>query len=272
MKSIQYITNSCSNEYRFGFNGQEKDQEIYNNQSTTTATFWEYDGRIGRRWNTDPKPTIGISDYACFANSPIMCGDHLGDSTRYYNKGNLIGITHDKLPNAVVDFSMDDKTIDTWKAKLEKNKDNDELNKQLRSLGQVYELKQFDDYIGKADKDKSKEYKGYSNEHLSFLYQIGNRILLGKENFTGDSDDVTGSPDGYDAVGKIHNHTNAGKPNPNTGVGVLQHVPTIGRDDFLVNGSKAYSIVYSPTTIFFYNKANCPMIPVPRYDRFKRKN
>jgi hypothetical protein len=29
--------------YRFRFNGQEKDQKIYNNQSTTTALFWEYD-------------------------------------------------------------------------------------------------------------------------------------------------------------------------------------------------------------------------------------
>ena len=75
MKSIQYMSNSCSNEYRFAFNGQEKDQEIYNNQSTTTATFWEYDGRIGRRWNRDPKPTVGISDYAVMRNNPIWFND-----------------------------------------------------------------------------------------------------------------------------------------------------------------------------------------------------
>ncbi|NVN95010.1 MAG: hypothetical protein HXX18_06975 [Bacteroidetes bacterium] len=79
MKSIQYISNSSSNEYRFGFNGQEKDPEIYNNQSTTTAMFWEYDGRIGRRWNLDPKPQISISDYAVMANNPIFNLDILGD-------------------------------------------------------------------------------------------------------------------------------------------------------------------------------------------------
>ncbi len=79
MKSIQYMSNSCSNEYRFAFNGQEKDQEIYNNQSTTTATFWEYDGRIGRRWNRDPKPTVGISDYAVMRNNPIWFNDPMGD-------------------------------------------------------------------------------------------------------------------------------------------------------------------------------------------------
>lgn len=77
-----YIINSTNYDagiYRFGFNGQEKDQEIYNNQSTTTATFWEYDGRIGRRWNLDPKPTIGISDYACLGNNPIFSIDPYGD-------------------------------------------------------------------------------------------------------------------------------------------------------------------------------------------------
>lgn len=55
-----------------GFNGQEKDCEIYNNESTTTALFWEYDARIGRRWNLDPKPQISISDYAVFGNCPIL--------------------------------------------------------------------------------------------------------------------------------------------------------------------------------------------------------
>ncbi|MDA3891191.1 MAG: hypothetical protein PF517_05950, partial [Salinivirgaceae bacterium] len=42
-------------EYRFGFGGQEKDDEITGNSGTHyTAAFWEYDTRIGRRWNVDP--------------------------------------------------------------------------------------------------------------------------------------------------------------------------------------------------------------------------
>ena len=71
----EYCTGYCG----FAFNGQEKDQEIYNNQSTTTATFWEYDGRIGRRWNRDPKLIIGVSDYATLGNNPIFNTDILGD-------------------------------------------------------------------------------------------------------------------------------------------------------------------------------------------------
>ena len=64
--------------YRFGFNGQEKTTEL--NPSHTTALFWEYDGRLGRRWNLDPKPTVGISSYSCFANNPIFNIDIYGDS------------------------------------------------------------------------------------------------------------------------------------------------------------------------------------------------
>ena len=44
--------------------------------------FWEYDGRIGRRWNLDPKSTIGVSDYSCLGNSPIWHNDPLGDKIK----------------------------------------------------------------------------------------------------------------------------------------------------------------------------------------------
>ncbi|MCU0351893.1 MAG: hypothetical protein MUF43_13865 [Flavobacterium sp.] len=67
---------------RFGFNGQEKDEEVYGAGSLNTAEFWEYDTRIGRRWNVDPKPNVSISSYATFANNPIWYADPLGDTTR----------------------------------------------------------------------------------------------------------------------------------------------------------------------------------------------
>ena len=35
--------------YRYGMNGQEKTDEIHNGHYT--AEFWEYDSRLGRRWN-----------------------------------------------------------------------------------------------------------------------------------------------------------------------------------------------------------------------------
>jgi hypothetical protein len=65
--------------YRFGFNSQEKTDEISGSGNHNTALFWEYDTRLGRRWNRDPKPNPSVSDYACFNNNPIWNTDVLGD-------------------------------------------------------------------------------------------------------------------------------------------------------------------------------------------------
>jgi hypothetical protein len=79
--------NFSSDKYRFGFNGQEKDDEVAGAGNTNTAMFWEYDTRLGRRWNLDPKPDASISNYACFRNSPIFIIDLFGDTT--YVNGEL---------------------------------------------------------------------------------------------------------------------------------------------------------------------------------------
>jgi len=71
-------TYSIGNGYRYSINGQEKTPEIAPN--TTTAEFWQYDARIVRRWNIDPKPNISISPYNCFAGNPIFLADVRGDT------------------------------------------------------------------------------------------------------------------------------------------------------------------------------------------------
>ncbi|MFN6328023.1 MAG: hypothetical protein ACK4WA_04575, partial [Chitinophagales bacterium] len=54
---------STQRTYYFGFNGQEKDNEVYGEGNLNTAEFWQYDTRIGRRWNVDPKLKIWESPY-----------------------------------------------------------------------------------------------------------------------------------------------------------------------------------------------------------------
>ncbi len=68
-----------SGSYRYGFNGQEKDDEVAGAGNTNTAMYWEYDTRLGRRWNLDPNLQVNISDYAVMGNNPIMMCDVLGD-------------------------------------------------------------------------------------------------------------------------------------------------------------------------------------------------
>lgn len=76
--NLKFSENSCAGAYRYGFNSQEKEDEIA--QGVYTAEYWKYDSRIGRRWNLDPKPNASISSYATFANNPLWYTDHLGDT------------------------------------------------------------------------------------------------------------------------------------------------------------------------------------------------
>jgi hypothetical protein len=62
-------------------NGQEKSTEIESNGNSYTAEFWQYDARIGRRWNMDPVKKYYESPYAAFGNNPISFTDRNGDDT-----------------------------------------------------------------------------------------------------------------------------------------------------------------------------------------------
>jgi hypothetical protein len=68
--------------YSYSFNTQMHTDEISGTGNHTTALFWEYDTRLGRRWNLDPKPQVFISDYAVLGNNPIWYNDPIGDTIR----------------------------------------------------------------------------------------------------------------------------------------------------------------------------------------------
>jgi hypothetical protein len=71
-------------EYTFGgANGQEKDFEIF--KGAYTAEFWEYDSRLGKRWNIDPVVKHHESPYVTFAGNPIWLIDPLGADSEEVN-------------------------------------------------------------------------------------------------------------------------------------------------------------------------------------------
>ena len=76
---------------RFGFNGQMKMNEIAGVGNHYTAEFWEYDTRLGRRWNMDPVVKSWRSSYDAFDNSPIWKIDPNGDDDFYNRHGKYIG-------------------------------------------------------------------------------------------------------------------------------------------------------------------------------------
>ncbi len=70
-------------EYRYGMNTQEKDNEIYGEGNSYSAEYWQYDARLGRRWNVDPVSFMFNSPYSVLLNSPILFQDSDGDIIKY---------------------------------------------------------------------------------------------------------------------------------------------------------------------------------------------
>ena len=68
--------------YRYGFNGQENSDEIA--AGLTTAMYWEYDSRIGRRWNLEPLTAQfpELSPYVVLNNNPILNDDPNGAESK----------------------------------------------------------------------------------------------------------------------------------------------------------------------------------------------
>lgn len=78
-----------ASKYRYGFQGQEGDDEVAGQGNSLTAQFWQYDSRLGRRWNVDPVVKSHESPYAAFANNPILLIDPSGaDTSEIYTNGN----------------------------------------------------------------------------------------------------------------------------------------------------------------------------------------
>src|SRR5690606_19502029 len=76
-------------DYRFGFNGQEKVNEIAGIGNHMTATFWEYDTRTARRWNIDPVMKPWESPYSVLGGNPILNIDPLGNDWFKNNDGTI---------------------------------------------------------------------------------------------------------------------------------------------------------------------------------------
>jgi len=73
-------------DYKYGFNGMERYDEVAGNGNSYTAEFWQYDGRLGRRFNLDPVSNESLSPYSCLGNNPFIYVDKEGDVIRIWYK------------------------------------------------------------------------------------------------------------------------------------------------------------------------------------------
>ncbi len=152
--------------YRYGFNGQEKDDEISGAGNMMTAEYWEYDTRLGRRWNMDPdlRSKPWMSPYHAFSNKPIWNIDPNGasDNPVYDKEGSLLG-TDDKglKGDAIVmdkkDFVQGEKHEDELKKDLGLKglKDKDAIKNFAKSFAS---LPNRPDYDGKITLDEANDW------------------------------------------------------------------------------------------------------------------
>jgi RHS repeat-associated protein len=68
------VSNKLNDGYRFGYNGQEKDNEVAGEGNHLAFGDYGYDTRIGKRWNVDPKVVLmpSWSPYTFCKNNPII--------------------------------------------------------------------------------------------------------------------------------------------------------------------------------------------------------
>jgi RHS repeat-associated protein len=71
--------------YRYSMNGQEKEDDL--GSGVTTAEYWMYDAKLGRRWNVDPVIKPFRSGYDAFSNNPVNRVDPNGDDDFFNAQG-----------------------------------------------------------------------------------------------------------------------------------------------------------------------------------------
>jgi len=104
--------NDNSNDYRYGFGGHEKDDEVSGRGNHLSFGDYGYDPRLGRRWNTDPEDQIGISNYAAFRNNPMIYIDPNGREVVIDGKEKDIAFTEvQKSVASELKLSMDDNGV-----------------------------------------------------------------------------------------------------------------------------------------------------------------
>lgn len=139
--------NQSLDDYRFGFNGMEKDDEIKGDGNSYTTLFRQYDPRIGRWMSIDPMMAKfpSLSPYNFSFNNPVLFTDPFGDEPveRYGKVRRLFNwAIGNKLKNEInriaVESGADESDIRTYKNILR---------------GRVYEVTVWETYRNQDDED-----------------------------------------------------------------------------------------------------------------------
>jgi RHS repeat-associated protein len=164
--------------YRYGFQGQEKDDELKGEGNHNTAMYWEYDTRIGRRWNLDPVVKSWLSSYSVLSNSPIWKIDPDGDDDYFDSTGKFLRRDNKKTSNIIVVSNINNKKVETQLRDVVFTKSN---AKTLANIGKYYAEKEGLPVKSLRNQNLS---VGFSNDSkgrpdTGSLYNSGSVALIG---------------------------------------------------------------------------------------------
>lgn len=149
--------NASSNDYRYGYQGSEKDDEVKGITGSQYTTFFRgLDPRVGRWWSVDPKFDAGESPYVSMGNNPIWSNDILGDK--------FINIHTKRKESAKVKRDNANKNLTTAKDDF---KDFDGLKlKDAKALGRKKEFKTKKKALNNSQREFDKADKIFKQEEL----------------------------------------------------------------------------------------------------------
>jgi len=130
---------SDSASYRYGFNTQERDDEIYGAGNSTTAEYWQYDSRLGRRWNVDPVVYHNLSPYSCFANNPIVFVDIKGNEFEEssQDEANALRAKYEEKRNGYRETKQKNESkISKWEQKLSQTNNQRRINRLEKKINE----------------------------------------------------------------------------------------------------------------------------------------
>ena len=178
------------NAYRYGFQGQEKDDEIAGEGNSYTAEYWQYDSRLGRRWNIDPVVKVHESPYVAFANNPIWFRDPNGADTVFADNQvkKDFNNTLDKVNNKIEEIKSSLNGLENQLASGKNSKGKDLRNSQRKKLEKTIKNQQ----TNLANWGKiADDFQNIINSTVKFNY-TSDISILGKN-----EDGVTGYGDSY---------------------------------------------------------------------------
>ncbi len=91
-----------SDNYRYGYQGSEKEKELKGEGNSYTTFFRQLDPRLGRWLSLDPKASSWESPYASMGNNPVIIIDIMGDTTMVYDsRGRYLETINDSKENQI---------------------------------------------------------------------------------------------------------------------------------------------------------------------------